>query len=365
MKTAQFALVGVITVAAVGGAWYAVVSQAPQETVERPALFPDLVASVNDISRVSVKDGDNQVSLARTDDGWRVTTSGGYPATVDTLRRTLSNIAMLRILEPKTAKPELYSRIGVEDVVPGANSVQITLGAADTVIADVIIGNLKERGDNQVPGFYVRRASESQAYLVEGDLDVSARERDWLDSNVFDVPVDDVHAVTISHPGTEPYVVQRGGELDDDFALLDVPRGYEVQSQAIVTGLGTGLANVNFDQVAKLAELEWPDEVITASYSLFDGTQYLASTATVDDVTYTHFEVSFDASRAVSLDVEDGDAEGNSAGATDLAAAAEALNASLAPWAYVLPDFKLKTMVRTLDDLLRETSDGASDPNAE
>ncbi len=81
-------------------------------------LAPALEAALNDIERVTITKANNEtvVTLERTPEGWVATNKNGYAADVGKLRQGLRALAEAKILEQKTANPELYSHLGVEDV---------------------------------------------------------------------------------------------------------------------------------------------------------------------------------------------------------------------------------------------------------
>ena len=72
----------------------------------------------------------------RGEDGsWAVAEKDGYPADVEKVRQTLISLAEARIVEPKTANPDFYDRLGVEGVEDeAAGGLAVMLTGADTPV---------------------------------------------------------------------------------------------------------------------------------------------------------------------------------------------------------------------------------------
>ena len=81
------------------------------------ALLPGLMDRVNDIDRVVISGhGGTVATLSKGDGQWRVEELDGYPADWSRLQALLSDLAQMETLEAKTANPEYYPRLSVEDV---------------------------------------------------------------------------------------------------------------------------------------------------------------------------------------------------------------------------------------------------------
>ncbi|HHQ14350.1 MAG TPA: hypothetical protein ENK16_04935, partial [Chromatiales bacterium] len=81
-------------------------------------LLPELAGKLNDIDRLVVTAAGNKrlATLVKGPERWIVEDADGYPANVGRIRRNLIELAEARIVETKTAKPEFYDRLGVQDV---------------------------------------------------------------------------------------------------------------------------------------------------------------------------------------------------------------------------------------------------------
>ena len=118
-------------------------------------VLPELKAAINDVTELSVATQSGVITLHRQEDTWRVKEKHDYPADVGTVRETLIGLAELETIEPKTRKPELYEKLGLQDVeAEGSLSTGVTLkDATGNTVAAAIIGNDRPaKGKERVQG---------------------------------------------------------------------------------------------------------------------------------------------------------------------------------------------------------------------
>lgn len=165
-----------------------------------------LGASVDDITNVKVygrntrdeKAPSKPVSLTRTEGGWILDSSDGYPASDTYVKPLLDNLAKLKVQEPIATKAESFATLEVADDVH-TRKVEVTTkdGATRTLYFGA--------GTGQVS--HVRLQGEDEAFDVKGFTAWSLAENDnrYFERDLLKVPVDDVRSVTLARPG-EPVV---------------------------------------------------------------------------------------------------------------------------------------------------------------
>ncbi|MEQ8659812.1 MAG: hypothetical protein RLW62_03250, partial [Gammaproteobacteria bacterium] len=117
-----------VTLVVIAGAWKVTQDKAPQTEVSRSQLYAGLLDRLNDIERVRLTNGDTETVLARAGERWLLASKDGYPADGSAVRRAVLQVAGLRVVEPKTASPERYARLGVQDVdADGADGTLVEL----------------------------------------------------------------------------------------------------------------------------------------------------------------------------------------------------------------------------------------------
>ena len=357
-------------------------------------LLPDLGGDLDRITEVSVVGAGSEpvATLTRGEDGsWSVAEKDGYPADVEKVRQTLIGLAEARIVEPKTANPDFYDRLGVEGVEDGAaGGVAVMLTGADTPV-NVIVGDTE--GTSQV---YVRGADEAQSFLVDRNPDVGSETTDWLATEILAIPGSRMARVTVTHPDGEMVTVYKADSEQSNFDLEAMPPDRELQYASVANVMGNVLSNLNLQDVEPRIATDEP--VTVTEFVTFDGLAITAESLERGDEPWVAFRVEYrppaaeepepeddpaqgDAAQNVADEVEgDADAEGTDVAAveaeaegadvaavleetddTDVAAEALELDQRLSPWRYRIASYQFDQMTRRLDDLLRDLPEETAD----
>ena len=188
-------------------------------------VFPSLAKKLPQATRIEVTGGGKTTTLLRlgTDAaaGWGVGERDSYPADPALLRSLFAGLAELRLLEPRTADPSRYSRLGVaRPATQGDAGTRLrVLAANDTVLAEVILGHRSVRArQGMADQLYLRRAGEPQAWLAEGRLDPSTDPLSWLNHSLLDIKAERIARIDISRDGTAITLRRQGDRL-----VLDNP----------------------------------------------------------------------------------------------------------------------------------------------
>ena len=308
-------------------------------------FLPGLQDALNEIDRIVVTGagGKTVATLERGSDRWTVAERDGYPANLGRIRQNLISLAEARVLETKTANPEFYSRLGVEDVSnDSAKGIQLALTSPD-FSATVIIGQTGINGSNA----YVRRAGEAQSYLVGASMDPGPEQRDWLDDSVCDIASSRISSVRIVQTDGEALEIFKTSAESTDFQLRDQPAGRSLSYPGVANAIGAALAGLNFDDVAPADSIDISGiQAVTAIFETFDGLRVTAKSWATPDGQRLSFsaEVIAQGEAAVS--------ETTATPESDPAAAAERLNARWSGWIYALPGYKAEPFTRRMADLL-------------
>jgi len=344
-------------------------------------LLPDLGEDLDRISQVSVVGAglESVATLVRGDDGsWTVAEKDGYAADVEKVRQTLISLAEARIVEPKTANPDFYDRLGVEDVEDAAaGGVAVMLAGADTPV-NVIVGNTE--GTSQV---YIRGADQAQSFLVDRNPDVGNETTDWLTTEILAIPGTRMARVAVTHPDGEVVTVSKADSEQSNFDVEEIPPGREVQYASVANVMGNVLSNLNLQDVEPRTEADEP--VTVTEFVTFDGLVITAESVEREDEPWVAFRAEYrppaevpeteddpaqeaDVANAAGEVEDEADTEGTDvaaveaeAGGTDVAAEALALDQRLSPWRYRIASYQFDQMTRRLDDLLRDLPEETAD----
>jgi len=311
------------------------------------ALVPDLEAALGDLERVTVTRAGGEVvaTLEKRPESWVVADKHGYVADAAKLRQALTALAEARVLEQKTSNPELYGRLGVEDVTaPTATGIGVAMTAPGRELPTVILGNAEGARYR-----YVRRAGEAQSYLVDRNPDVPRAAAQWLDSVIIDVRSERVREVSITHADGEVVRLSKASAELANFEVADVPEGRELSYPGVANVVGNALRELNLEDVEPAAEGA-AEEPTIVEYRTFDGLVVRVTGTERDDESWITLEASADAAAVPAADAAP--AEG-AAPAEDPAAEAARINAKVGGWRYKIASFQYDQMTRRMTDLLK------------
>jgi hypothetical protein len=305
------------------------------------SVLPEVAQRIGDVGRVTLVHGSAKTTLQRQGDRWVVAEKGDYPANVTKVHQALLGLADLSFVEPKTMRPDLYSRLDVEDAdSKGAKSTLVTVADdKGSLLGELIAGKRRVDqlgGGND--GIYVRKPGDAQSWLARGTLDLAGDAPQWLDKTLLDLPQAKVKdAVLTAADGG--WLAFKRDKPEDKFALaVPPPAGKKLKSGDPLNTPAGALAGLELSDVAPAKDFEFPkDGVAQARYESFDGLVVTVGIVQKDGKDWARIAAS-------------------GTGAAEKPAAD--LNARLAPWVFGLESYKAKMLETKLDDVV-ETPKGS------
>jgi hypothetical protein len=297
-------------------------------------VLPEAAKRLADLGRMALVHGDQKTTLVRNGDVWSVEERGGYPADTTKVRQALLALAELSYVEPKTAQPDSYNRLEVEDAgSKDSKSTLVTLADdKGALLGEVIVG--KHRADQLgggEGGVYVRKSGNAQSWLAEGNLDLAGSTAAWLDKKLLDLPVAQVKQALLTQPDGSKVTLTRD-KPDDKLQLVEMPKGKKLKYDSVLDDAAGTLAGLQLDDVRPAKDFDFPkDGVSKAQFTSFGGLTIAVELADKNGVSWARFTAS-----------GSGDAEKQAAD----------LNTALAQWVYALSSAKAKTLRDKLDDLV-------------
>lgn len=303
-------------------------NEEPATSGER--MFPHLRAQIENIDSIEVlrADFDEPVKLLRSGDRWAVGNRNDYPADFTKIRELLQALADARIIEIKTARPELHHRLGLQSPdVAGSKGTQISLSGNNLSFV-VIVGNTA-RGNLT----YIRNASEDQTWLIDQNPTLPATANEWLLTDLVNLKSAEVVEVSIMHTGGDTILISRAPEDEAQFVVADIPQGRELSNATVANNIAGALSDLSFDDIRPANE-----NVIS--------TETVFTTAAGLKVTITSFSAEDD--NWISLHATTvGDAD------EPAVQAAAAINARVDGWQYQVADHKFNLLNRQWTDILK------------
>ena len=317
------------------------------------AIYPGLAGRLNAVEKFTVARKDGNFTLARKVETWTAVEKSDYPADFEKIRRTMLEIAELRILEAKTSSPANYAALEVEDLTAAdAKSTRVILedGKGEAVV-DLFVGKARfSRGGAEGDGVYIRKAGEAQSWLAKGRLTVDRDVVQWLDRKLVDVVEGRVRQVTVMHADGKKLVVKRDKPSDKDFVIDNAPADRKVKAQFDINNIAGAFAGVELDEVRKAGEFSFAAGGPYAEAVTFDGLSVRADIAEKDGKTWVRLMAR--AEPPAELPQADDAAAKKLKSADDVRKEAESINAKFGGWIYMLPNWKIDPMRKKLDDLL-------------
>jgi len=323
-------------------------------------MFPALLDHINDITTVVGIGAGETFTLVREGDRWVVAEKHGFPADQDKARQLVLGTARLVRIEPKTSNPDLYEKIGLDDIhAEDGNAVQYSFkNAAGDTLAEVIIGNSRlGRADPQTDEYFVREPAMAQTWLVQGKLADAVGVIDWLDSRVLSIERDRIRQVTARHPDGAVVTVSKKKPSQQTFDLLDVPEGAEADPKWKLNDLGRSLASLDMEDVMPASQASVPDDGLRVEMITFDGLRVILRSVKDGERTLARVQAFFDESLIAQEFLAGGEqAEGESEFLLSAEAVGEEvtrLNEDWQNWVYVVPGYRADYMSVRKEEMIK------------
>jgi hypothetical protein len=250
-------------------------------------LLPDL--AVNDVMRIAVKQGTNEVSLEKKDDLWRVRERGGYPANFNEISSFLLKAKDVKVLESEQVGQSQLARLSL---APGSGTnapVVVDLrGANDKALQTLYLGKKHMRKstrpspmamgetDNGWPdGRYVKvgEKSEKIALVSEPFDNIEPKPEQWLNKDFLHI--EKVKSVVLTYQvTTNSWALLKESE-SGQWKLSDPKPGEELD-QSKASGVGNPLSSASFTDVAVNSSPEslGLDKATSLQIETFDNFKY-------------------------------------------------------------------------------------------
>ncbi len=330
------------------------------DTISGQLLVPGLSQSLNKITvlPILVSGDDGGPTFEKRDSGWVIAEKNNYAADTGKIRQFLIRLGEARVIEQKTSNPELFDRLGVEDVSADAGSGALVEMAGLDQPLEIVVGDIETRAGS---GTYVRSAGQNQSYLIDTELVPARKPMDWLDRQLLDIPSAAVKDILVTHGDGESIHLVRIAKW---MVVWGLPEGRELKSPTASESMSTLFANLRLEDVMPADEFEAGDPDAEAIYQIDDGR--------VIDVAAWKTDAGHFLTLGIAMAPEQGDepwseGEPEETDTESLAeeppapradpAAVEKSNARLENWVFEVPPAKYDLVVRQLEDMLKPLED--------
>ncbi|MBT6093676.1 MAG: DUF4340 domain-containing protein [Rhodospirillaceae bacterium] len=343
MTPKSIIILGAATVIAVGAAAVSLnANQAGTGVEVSGPVFPGLIEQVNTIAKVVIEHRGQTLTMVRAGkDGWTMAESDSYPVSAKVAEKVVVQLADLNFYELKTKKPELYSRLHVEDLgAKDSQARQIKLfDAGGKAAADLMAGRKRYNlVGTRKEGVYIRKPGNAQTWLAAGELDVEIKPGDWLVSKIVDIAEEKVAKVTIRHPDGEKIAISKPDPKVRNFTLHGIPMGKQLKYDTDPNNVAAVLDQLNLDDARKAGFVTFDaDKTINSLFETRDGLTLEIAMVAKGEEQWASFKAST--------------MEGAKPGAVKLA---DEINKRVTGWVYALPSFKSTRLKRRMADMLKD-----------
>ena len=337
-------------------------------------MLPELAANTANVTRViSTRGGDKttvkRISGSGEDAKWVVEEFFDYPSHPLLLRDVIGGVAHLQSHEAKTRRPNLYSKLDVDDPITATvKSTRLEMfGPGDKKLADIIIGKTK----SAMPGtesLYVRRPDEDRAWLAKGKAEAPYNRIGWVDNQVLVIDLPRLRTATLNAPAKGPRVhVFKKSTDERDFTIEGMPADFEVKDIFGAEDVARVIQQLSFEDVRPADKLAIDTTAKPwAEFVAFDGLKIdlwlreaegknwvavralaapghdlAAAPAATPETTPEAQEV--------ATDTPDSGEKPR-----DIAAEIKTINDKVTPWIYAIPTYENGNLRKTLDDLIQK-----------
>jgi hypothetical protein len=337
MRPAQILSLIVAGGVLVGAGLWLVSRQGAGSTAEdaQGPVLPLRQNDLNAVTRLRIFKGDgSHTTLSREASRWLVT-ERGYAADTGQVRKLLLDLSSLKVEEQKTADPDLYAKLGVEDpkgFQAASTGLDIDLNGKTLRL---IMGHTY--GTSSV---YLRVAGQGRSVLATPQLAPDADPRHWLNRSLLDIAPERVTEVDLQPQGGPGYTIKRAGA---DYALTPIPKGRELGDPAALASQAGALAGLQLDDVRKAGSVA---AVAHVTFVTSDGLTLALSG--IQDAEQRYITIAVSGSSPTAQ------------------AQARDLNARLTGWEFEVPGYRYDSLFHPLEQLLKPkavpTPAGASGP---
>lgn len=318
------------------------------DLVKREPVFETLRENPDAAAVVEVKSRFGEFSVIRNADGWVAPDRNDYPVLESDVRRLIISLSDMRYVERKTANPERFRRLEVQDINDElADSAYVKVSNAEgEQLAELIVGRPSARFfGGSSSGTYIRFPDTNETWLVSSVTNVQTRLVPWLDREIVKVPANTVASINVGS-GEGSYVLSRP-DADSPFVVTGAPEGRELDPDQ-ARSVNRALADVEFEDVKLRTEFALPEGAQEAEVVTFDGLSVRVSLARADRKNWGIFEAAYV-----------GAADDTSEAANAARAAAEAINARVGEWIYWVPSSVLTNLTQPIEELLLPAADAS------
>jgi Domain of unknown function (DUF4340) len=298
MNARQLTLILVIALV-LGAVGWILFSRGARSWEDQPTSGDKTVVEfpLNDVARVTINDGTNELNLVRKEDGWVVHERADYPANFEQVSRFLQKVWNLKPIQTLQVGPSQLERFDLIKPTKGAKGGTLLQlkNTEGKQIAALLAGKPYLKKSNQDLGpagfpagrYVMPENGSSRVALVSDPLqDLVTKPERWLNRDFIKIE----KPKTLALDGTIPtmkWKLERESE-STDWKFVDTKPNEELD-KAKASALASSVSNLRFTDVLDpqtKPETTGLDHPVTATIATFDGFNYTLRIGKLDGEAY-------------------------------------------------------------------------------
>ncbi len=378
MNRKQFAFLVVLLIVLGGAGWYVQTSRNRAGSAGEQGTGQKLLGDafpVNDVTRIVIKEGTNELNLVKKDDLWRVRERNDYPANFSEISEFLIKAGDLKVIQSEEVGASQLPRLQLALDGKGANGpILLDLkNKDDKSLKTLTLGKKHMRkaaqpqggqfgGEDFPDGRYVMVSGDTHnALLISEPLDnLQPKPEAWLNKDFFKVERPKAIAVTFPE-ATNSWKLVRDTE-SGDWKLADVKPGEKLDSNK-VSPLSNPFSSPSFDDVVLPGSIPGGtglDKPTVVTVDTFDDLTYTVKVGNKTGETYpvtVTVTANFPKARVPAKDEKPEDkTKADKAWADRQKQLDEKLkkDQAYANWTYMVPAWNVDSLLKARKDLMEE-----------
>ena len=377
MSLRAFLALALTTLIAVVAVFVVMMTQGSGPAAREPGtpILPELAANAGNVSRIVMTRAGEKTTIKRVEGSgdtakWVVEEFFDYPSHPLLVRDVIAGMASLQTMEPKTRRPDLYSKLDVDDPTSStAKSTRLELFTGDKKIADLILGRTKSAFAGQ-ESMYVRRPDEDRAWLAKGKAEAPFNRIGWVDNQFLVVDLPRIKYATLNTPAKGPRVhVFKKDKDERDFTIEGMPADYEVKDIFAAEDVARVIQQLSFEDVRPADKMPIDTNAQPwAEFVTFDGLKINLWLKQQDGKNWVAIralaapDAPPPAPAPEAKEGEQKDSQDSGEKPRDVPAEIKSINEKTGTWVYAIPSYENGNLRKTLDDLIQKKAEDDKKP---
>ena len=249
-------------------------------------IFSEIKGKLNDINEINIDNNKKKISIIKDNDSWFMKSKSNYKVKSEIVRKNLIQISELRFQEMKTNDESLYSRLDLD--FPNNeenNSRYISILFNDGKSIEFVLG---KRRKNSV---YIKKIKDKETWLTKGNLDMSILEKDWLETNIFNLDYKNIKDISINHLEKKDSFTLTKDTNNENLLINNLNKDQLPKSDLIANFLGYFFKNLSFDNVQKRISNIDENIILKVIFKLQDETVIEAVFFNIEKDKWVNFQI--------------------------------------------------------------------------